>query len=470
MSQQLLQFGVPIDAAATAAEYDDAGGAARGGLRGESVNFRCGDTRARAPRIQRILHDAAAKSIRTDECSALSARQRRCRTARAPSAWKLAQAVRRSLEHGVYAYGSRAKQPLAYSVTLTSRAGAEAEIREKLGAWICLIAKCAPEVSILAVLDRQPNTGRWHVHAVVLAPPGFELTKLTDWWRSRWPLKLVHGNRTRPVRKAQHIRPLDPTKLATDLDRTLSHHLGSTRKVNGERIPIPHLPPLHDRVAAYGRLEAVWSRVCAPRGIQVACAYAGRRKGRSSPRKVSTDPVRPPQTWRLGHSCAWCAGALSIGTRRHARYCGRSCGSAESRALRALEKRAGRRAKDVRAEVLLLEKKGWIRRDAIHALATALVTAKATRSPIVEVKIKHAKCRCGAPLARRTDASTCGRGACRSKAFRRRRRAERRAERARIAALSPSVVLVASDSGDADIETATDGAARHVWSRGVSAG
>lgn len=47
-----------------------------------------------------------------------------------------------------------------------------------LGRFMRVVAHRAPAVSVLAVLDRQMDTGRWHVHALVLAPVTFEPAKL----------------------------------------------------------------------------------------------------------------------------------------------------------------------------------------------------------------------------------------------------------------------------------------------------
>jgi hypothetical protein len=88
----------------------------------------------------------------------------------------------------------------------------------------------------------------------------------------------------------------------------------------------------------------------------------------------------------------------------------------------------GAHASTARARVLALEEKGWLWRDAIQAVSTAFVKATNEGKPVATVKIKPPAC-VGAPLASRSDARTCGSGACRSKAYRRQRREERRRER-----------------------------------------
>ncbi|MBX3221922.1 MAG: hypothetical protein KF795_15505 [Labilithrix sp.] len=318
---------------------------------------------------------------------------------------------------------------MAYSVTLTSRAGDAATIRAKLGELVRIIARRAPRQGFLGSIDRAPKTGRWHVHALVLAPSSFDITKLLAWWRRLWPWKNSSGAYERPSAQGQKVRPLASSNLDNDLRRVLAHHLGTSRMVKGQRVPVTGLPPLHERVAAYGALARVWERVSDANGIAVACAWGPPRKRPSRAKKVSTKPLPPNRTWSAGVSCAWCGKALAIGKRKDARCCGRTCGSAASRALCTFEKRMGAHASTARARVLALEERGWLRRDAIHAVSTAFVKATKEGKPIVTVKIKPPACRCGRPLASRSDARTCGRGACRSKAYRRRQREQRRRQR-----------------------------------------
>ena len=73
------------------------------------------------------------------------------------------------------------------------------------------------------------------------------------WWCRCWA-----NRKLRPVRVAQKGRPLalGGGALANDLDRVLSHHLGRTRKVDGQRVPVLGLPSLPDRVVACGGLAA----------------------------------------------------------------------------------------------------------------------------------------------------------------------------------------------------------------------
>jgi hypothetical protein len=63
-----------------------------------------------------------------------------------------------------------ADRPLAYSVTLICRSGDESDVRAKLAAFVRVVGKRAPRVSLLCALDRAPS-GAWHVHALALLPP-----------------------------------------------------------------------------------------------------------------------------------------------------------------------------------------------------------------------------------------------------------------------------------------------------------
>lgn len=317
-------------------------------------------------------------------------------------------------------------RPLAFSVTLTCRSGDERELRAKLTDFLGVVARRAPRVAMLCALDRAPDSGRWHVHALALLPPDIDPATLAMWWCRCWP----RGRRVRPARGAQHFRPLASGggALANDLDRVLTHHLGRTRK----GVPIPGLPALPDRVTACGALAGVWARVCEAKGIRVAPHVARQRKRRFRARKVSTVASRPRRTWVLGESCAWCAKAFPKGKRRGSRYCGRCCGSAASRALRSFEVRVGKQAATPgRALVHTLEGKGWLRRDAIHAVAQAVTVAEQKGKAIASMRVRAPACRCGRPMAARSNAVTCGKTACRMKHLRRRRRHERKTARIR---------------------------------------
>ncbi|MBX3506486.1 MAG: hypothetical protein KF895_13490 [Parvibaculum sp.] len=317
-------------------------------------------------------------------------------------------------------------RPGVFSVTLTCRSGDEHELRAKLAVLLGVLGRRAPRAAMLCALDRAPKTGRWHVHALALLPPNLDPATVARWWCRCWP----RGRTVRPARGAQHFRPLRAGRggaaLANDIDRVLTHHLGRTRK----GVPIAGLPALPVRVTACGSLAGLWARVCHVKGIPVAPYVPPRRKRPSRARKVSTAASRPGKTWVLGGSCAWCAKVFPKGKRRGSRYCHRSCGSAASRALRAFEGRVGKpSAKATRAFVLDLERKGWLRRDAIRAATEATTKAEQKGVSVATIKVRAPLCRCGAPVAARSNAVTCGEAACRMKLLRRRRREVRRAAR-----------------------------------------
>ncbi len=371
-------------------------------------------------------------STRTDGCVAPSCVTVACATPPPPpaggrglSARKLAESIQRRLMAGpLHGARDRATRPAAFSVTLTCRSGAETEVREKTAEFLRVVARRAPKVALLCVLDRQPKTGRWHIHALALLPPTFDPKKLVVWWRRCWTVA-----RARPVRAAQHLRPLAAggAALKNDLNRAVLHHLARARK----GVLIPGLPPLTDRVTACGALAGLWARVCGARGVVVALPPPRPRTRPSRAKKVSTVPSRPARTWVLGLSCAWCAKGLPKGIRRGARYCGRCCGSAASRALQGFVLRLGPRlAKAGRALVASLEGKGWVRRDAIHAVAAAVTQSARSGKPVANIRLGVPSCACGSPMAPRSDAKTCGQAGCRMKFLRCRGAAARKRARA----------------------------------------
>jgi hypothetical protein len=331
------------------------------------------------------------------------------------------------------------RRPLAFSVTLTARCTDAAEFRAALETFTRIVQRRAPEAALLLALELAPGTARPHGHGLALLPPTLDPWKLVAWWCRVWPREkrtrrdAKHAQRA-AGRQRQRFRPLPVggRDLARALDRVLVHALGTTRKRNGVRERIEGLPPLADRVTACGALAGLWARVCHSKGIPAAPYVPPARKRLSRPRKVSTAPSRPSVTWVSGESCAWCARVFRKGKRHGSRYCDRCCGSAASRALRAFESRAGNAsAKAVRAYVGRLEAKGWTRRDAIQAASVALATARAKGTPLADVTARAPACKCGCALAARSNAVTCGRGACRMKLLRRRRREERRKGRVR---------------------------------------
>jgi len=119
--------------------------------------------------------------------------------------------------------------------------------------------------------------------------------------------------------------------------------------------------------------------------------------------------------------------------RRDARYCDSCCAHAASRALREFEKTLGKgKASGARAHVEKLEGKGWLRRDAIHAVGAALGEEAERGIALEDATLKAPRCSCGEPVALRANARTCGRrSACRMKLLRRRNRILRRRGRLR---------------------------------------
>lgn len=158
-------------------------------------------TRACAPRILtdtlRVRSERGAKHPpSTPVCAApvLAAAP----PSRRPEAWKLAGSIARCLRHGALNRCDGAKRPSAFSVTLTCRPGDDAEVRAKLAEFIDVVADRAPAVALLCALDRASSSGKWHVHALALVPPGFDVAKLTRWWRRRWPRMAPNGEYLRP--------------------------------------------------------------------------------------------------------------------------------------------------------------------------------------------------------------------------------------------------------------------------------
>jgi hypothetical protein len=332
----------------------------------------------------------------SDGCGATSGRAAGARGG--SSMWRVAQAVRRCLTQDCLS-GARGRRPhRAYSLTFTWRSGSESEVRAAVLRFGSVLERRLRDSGCLFVLDRAPNTGRWHVHALAVLPPGFDATKLVVWWARRW------GKHERPARVAQHVRPL---ATGNDIDRVLAHHLGRTRR----GAPIPLIPPVAQRATAWGLLRAIWTRVCALKGIalppQLVVASQSPPSATKPSSAASSQQVRRRR-------CRWCEQPLPIGVRCDARSCD-SCRRSASRALGRLEGRFGDRA---RKSADRLARRGWSLRDAIRQVTRRYELAAYWGSPVGSTKLRPPSCACGRPLGKRLTAKTCGRSPCRTRRWR----------------------------------------------------
>lgn len=329
---------------------------------------------------------------------------------RGASALQLARAMRRRLLRGHLSPRRSRTRPEAYSVTLTCRSGAEAEVREKIAEFIDVLEHRAPKAGALLALDRASGTGRWHVHALVLLPKRIAADTVVTWWTHLWP------RATRPARHGgQRVRHLQHGhRLGGELDSVLAHHFGRKRK--GQAIPV--LPPLADRITACGTLARSWALVAQAKRVPNAPAAPKPKKRPLRVKKASTSPLPRPSTPPLlqDEECRWCLKSLGMGGRKDARRHGGCCRSS-SRALMALVRRLGERARD---EVIRLERDGWPTRDALRAVEHAIDVAEwggLPRGTIRRAYITFVVCRCGRPLAKPLNASTCGSSKCRKKTW-----------------------------------------------------
>jgi hypothetical protein len=328
-------------------------------------------------------------------CGATS--RARAETPRA-SARQIARALRRRLLRGcLHSLRGRAR-PRAYSCTFTCRSGQHRDIRDAISKFGDTLCRRVAGAGIHYALDRAPATGRWHVHALVLLPPTFDASRLVPWWTRCWPRE------ERPARPAQLVRKLPSKRLRVEIDRVLAHNLG--RKRHGETIPL--LPALGERTGAFGLLAVPWALVCAAKGISVpnmsdaAAAVPSRAEG-------STHPSPTVE-------CRWCSKALLGATRPHAKA-HESCRRLASRALCSLEERCGT---PTREDAERLERDGIPLREAIRTAAWRRAIAEQMSVPVTRLPETSPTCSCGAPMARRANARSCGRSACRMKALRRR--------------------------------------------------
>jgi hypothetical protein len=333
-----------------------------------------------------------------DGCKATSATvfvRRRGRGAR-----QLAQAVRRHLERGCLKFAPEELQ--VYSVTFTCRSGSKADICSALEKFVPLFERRVRVGGILLALDRQPKSGRWHVHSLAVLPARMDPRKLRVWWARLWPRP------SRPVRAAQY-----PRRLATpEIDRALTHHLCRVR--NG--IPIPELPPLAERVLVAGEMCAVWTAVCQSRGIPVKVRNAPTRH---LGRRLKKPLPRQPRRSRGVRLCRWCEEPLSMAARPSQRTCSSSCRSSTSRALLMLGQTLGLEA---RRRAQQLAQRGWSLRAAIRSVAAKFTFAEENSAPLRLSRLGPVKCRCRRRLAPRRNAKTCGRSACRTRRWRQRER------------------------------------------------
>ncbi|MBX3233528.1 MAG: hypothetical protein KIT84_11030 [Labilithrix sp.] len=196
------------------------------------------------------------------------------------SALQLAKSLRRRLmrrELGERADGSvRAR---AFSVTLTTRSGSEAEIRARLPLLLRDVAHRTRRAGMLLAFD-VAATGRWHAHVLVLLEPHVDANKLVRWWT-----RLDNVKAKRPARAAQCVRRLNDGRLADELERVLVHNLARTRA--GKPVPAA-VPALEQRVQAWGTLTRPWAAVCARHGLVVTVARAAPPRAASRASKAST--------------------------------------------------------------------------------------------------------------------------------------------------------------------------------------
>jgi hypothetical protein len=327
----------------------------------------------------------AVKVETIERCEASSGRATKGKSG--ASAMALAKALRRWLEHGHLNHRRGRLRPRCYTVTLTSKLGGEAELRIKLAKFISVFERRAPKGGALFALDRAPNTGRWHVHALVLLPPTFDAQKLVPWWTRCWPRK------GRPARKGgQKVLAIDVEKL----DMVLAHHLGRTRK----GAPIPNLPPLAERIVACGTLARPWALVAQSKGVPNAPAPPKPKKKHSRTKKASTSPLPVRATPLLldeGH-CLWCSRQLALGGRKDTlKHAG--CRRSASRAKVALARRFG---SDARLEVERLESDEYMQRIkeawAEEANRTRPERREAARARLLRAREDLMRWRQGGPL------------------------------------------------------------------------
>jgi hypothetical protein len=186
------------------------------------------------------------------------------------------------------------------------------------------------------------------------------------------------------------------------------------------------VPNLVNRVICAGSLCAGWIRVSKKLEFSIradsliAPTDAPAVHKKSKKHDHDHEPHAPaPRVPR--RSCAWCLQALDPKARKDARYHA-GCRRSASRALGALSPLARQLADR-------LVRRRWPVRAALAAvrervLQRAAVGLDTTQEPLGRMPESAPICSCGAPLAARVGARTCGRNTCRMRALRQRRALE----------------------------------------------
>lgn len=360
-----------------------------------------------------VVSAAKAKGVRTRKGRVATFGRRKTRDAsRGASALKLARGLRRWLLRGpLHRRRTGDARPRVYSVTFTCRSGREVELRAMVPQFLAVVAARCEGAGLLLALDVS-TAGRWHLHGLALLRRHVDPALLVKWWARCWK-----DRAERPVRKAQKVRPLAdcPLRVRHELDRVLRHHLA--RKRDGTPVPAA-VPSLAERVTAFGALVGPWKGVAGATGALASIVTVARRqRPRRSSKASTSEPALalvPARSCAVGVACAWCGKPFRVGTRCDARF-DSVCRRAASRALRLFEKRRGRAARE---RVDKLEKKGWLRRDAMRSVERMLHEAEQEGIDPPDAVPRPMKCTCGTPLALRASARTCGSSTCRAARWR----------------------------------------------------
>lgn len=285
----------------------------------------------------------------------------------------------------------------AVTLSLTTPLGAEADARAGLAGLVAVLARRAPDATILAVLSNDGDSARWHVHALVLGSRERTKEKFVVWWTHLQPRAV------RPKRVAQKASVVN----VRDFWRVLTHHLVERAEEA-------------DRVTLAGPLAGRWARVLGLDAGQGAVSSTNASKSPSRATDLSTESLHAGETsdfLRPKGSCPWCAKPIEKGARSD---CQKHCGCAQqtSRALVALAKKLGSEARSL-AERLIRER--WSVVDAVHAVRLAVARHENAGllgiDPIPKPK-RPRRCSCGKPFARNLKAKGCGEPGCRSRRHR----------------------------------------------------
>jgi hypothetical protein len=356
------------------------------------------------------------------------------------------------------------------SITLTAAVADGPTIELLRDALCATIEQRWPTVGLLVVLD-VAESGRYHLHLLLLCPPDVARVRMAARIKRLWR-RLCKRSSIDAGRRAQDSRVID-TEDALRY-QIFQHHLAAAGRVDAPlQARVAAVGPLAVRVRAVGPLERIWREVAS----RLHVANISAPEPIIAPGRTRTTPLPKPKAGPGGR-CGWCVGTedeqpIPNTAQKTARWCSPVCGKKASNALTAIVRdlagsfdvttSAIREA--VTKFVNALETRGWTRVEALRAARGELgrthpdelyeahawvqpfelITYGDVKPQVIALgphRDQYGRCACGAKLANRLDALTCGVSKCR-------KGRQRAAERDKLAEADALVVrrLARHDAG-----------------------